>query len=60
MKKDLHSNMVLFKSLSGQAQGIIEVHLHSNMVLFKCNHIRHVSIEYVIYIPIWFYSNLHV
>jgi len=55
---NLHSNMVLLKS-NGVPYNVAEEHyLHSNMVLLKWNMLIIQIKKELIYIPIWFYSNV--
>ena len=56
----LHSNLVLFKCSNGYKPSRITCSLHSNLVLFKCRYRRQIYSIIILYIPIWFYSNLNL
>ena len=49
--------MVLFKLIDEGKNPSGYIYLHSNMVLFKLSHLQSYLDIYLIYIPIWFYSN---
>ena len=56
-KRTLHSNLVIFKSLSQSEQVLLLFPLHSNLVIFKFCKLTVKACVSELYIPIWLYSN---
>ena len=54
----LHSNLVLFKLKEFSLLLLYLFPLHSNLVLFKLSFALSALASLILYIPIWFYSNI--
>ena len=53
----LHSNLVIFKWYRNVNANFVEFTLHSNLVIFKWFSFSQYPTHFILYIPIWLYSN---